>query len=308
MTLIILTKNPKISLTSKETYKRLSRSLVKRNRGPSSVTSSLLRGLDGLHHPYVLNPRFSTIQKGDIVWVNESLDALRYAVHNKKEGTILIVGPNLVITPYDHNEIIRSKAIDYILQPSEWTKGLYISLCKELEGKIKLWPAGVQVPKLTHHNKREVALIYLKNIPPGNLLQSLCSLCDTNKLPYKIINYGKFKQQDYFDSLGHAKIMIYLSNSESQGLALQEAWARDVPTLVYSRGYFAHNSYSYKDPSISAPYLTQESGTFFNEKNVTSVFETFIKNLSSFSPRSYVEKNLSDEVCAKAFLSLLPKK
>ena len=51
---------------------------------------------------------------------------------------------------------------------------------------------------------------------------------------------------------------VFMSRSESQGLALAEAWAMDVPTLVWQSPPGEPGSvFSLSDP---APYLTSDTG------------------------------------------------
>jgi hypothetical protein len=269
------------------------------------VTSSLIRGLNELGYTYKLNPHKNFISFSDTVWVNESIDALRWAISHKPKDGRLIVGPNLVITPNDYGGIITSKAIDVILQPSLWTKQFLTSLEPSLEKKIKIWPAGVEIPKESTLQKTIDVLIYSKSKMSHNLLETIYDSLRQEHLRYEILEYGKFKQRTYFEKLNATKMLIYLSHSESQGLALQEAWSRNVPTLVFNRGYYEYNGNHFVNDYISAPYLTKETGMFFNEETFTTIFKLFINNLDTFTPKEYVSENLSDAVCAKKFLTII---
>jgi hypothetical protein len=302
MSLIILTKPPFFNILSSETYKRILKNAFNKVRGPSSVTSSLIRGLNELGYKYKHNPDVHSISIDDTVWVNESIDALTWAIKNKHMYKKLVVGPNLVITPKDHNAIITNDAIDIILQPSLWTKQFLLSFEPRLEHKIKLWPAGVEIPKESTLQKTIDVLIYSKNKMKYKLLETICNELKQKQLTYTILEYGSFKQATYFKKLNEAKMLIYLSNSESQGLALQEAWARDIPTLVFNRGYYEYKGNHFVNEHISAPYLNNMTGTFFNEETFSTQFPFFLNNLDRFTPKKYVEQNLSDRVCAEKFL------
>jgi hypothetical protein len=228
--------------------------------------------------------------------------AFTWAIKNKHMYKKLVVGPNLVITPKDHNAIITNDAIDIILQPSLWTKQFLLSFEPRLEHKIKLWPAGVEIPKESTLQKTIDVLIYSKNKMKYKLLETICNELKQKQLTYTILEYGSFKQATYFKKLNEAKMLIYLSNSESQGLALQEAWARDIPTLVFNRGYYEYKGNHFVNEHISAPYLNNMTGTFFNEETFSTQFPFFLNNLDRFTPKKYVEQNLSDRVCAEKFL------
>lgn len=305
MSLIIVTKSSKLDPFSLETYKRLLRTLTKRNRGPSSVTTSLMRGLDELSYDYKLNPTREEIGTADTVWVNESIDALYYAITNREKYRHLIVGPNLVVTTSESESIITDTRIDTILQPSEWTKDFMTSQESTLENKVQIWPAGVSIPESNTQKKTSDVLLFIKNDVEDSLLEKIQTLLQKENLSFTILHYGTFKQSDYFSMLNKTKFLIYLSNSESQGLALQEAWVRDVPTLVFNRGYFEYKEYTFKNDKISAPYLTKQTGMFFNSNNFEEVFYDFINDLKKFTPKQYVIDNLSDKVCAQKFLQII---
>ena len=308
MTLIILTKPLKINFFSLETYKRFLRILTKKKRGPSGVTESLIRGLNMLDYPYKINPSAEDIKNGETVWVNESIDALKYALVHKTSQSFLLAGPNLTVIPFEKNEIICSPKIDIVIQPSLWVKKFVVSLKPTLREKIAIWPAGVEIPKANNQVKDIDVLIYQKSEVSYELLREIRNQIKKNNLKSEDLIYGKFTQYDYFNKLDRTKMVIYLSNSESQGLALQEAWARDVPTLVYNRGFFEYHGYSFSDDAISAPYLTRESGMFFSEENFRVQFEDFIKKLRTFNPKRYVTKNLSDKATALLFIKIIEKR
>jgi hypothetical protein len=137
------------------------------------------------------------------------------------------------------------------------------------------------------------------------LLEEIVVSLKKRNLHIETIVYGKYKQEDYFEKLKVSKAMLYLSHSESQGLALQEAWVRDVPTLVFTRGYFAYGKHHFEATNISAPYLNEKMGLFFTEKNFEETLTTFLTTIDTFTPREYVVENLSDSVCAQHFTQLV---
>lgn len=308
MTLIILNKSPTVNIFSKELYKNILRKLIGKKRGPNGVTESIIRGLNELNYEYKLNPSIKDISPTDIIWVNESIGALRWTIDFKKENNSLVVGPNLVIFPTDEKEVLCNPKIDIILQPSEWTKELMLSIKNELENKIKIWPAGVFVPNEINTDKDIDVLIYTKNNSKNELLENIKNILKEKRQKIETIDYGTFKQKGYFDLLNRSKIMIYLANSESQGLALQEAWARNIPTLVFDKEKFEHNGKTFKYEKISAPYLNEESGMFFKEDNFMEKYSEFISKLNIFKPKNYVINNLSDKVCAQKFLEIINNK
>jgi glycosyltransferase involved in cell wall biosynthesis len=83
--------------------------------------------------------------------------------------------------------------------------------------------------------------------------------------------------------------LVYIGKSESQGIALLEAWAMNVPTFVYK----ANNPISITsehgtlilgpDQYSAAPYLTDERGLFWSN---VSELGSYLKDINHFSPRN----------------------
>ena len=310
MKLIILTKPPKSFLNLLSFYLiKWIKNLVKKvlfipNYGPSAVLGSLIRGFDKLKIDYQLNPKAKDIS--NVVCVISGVDALEWAIKTKKRGKIkkIIAGPNIVITPQDARGILLDEVIDLVIVPSQWVKDFYTSFKPSFGEKIRVWPAGVEICSQSKE-KREGCLIYKKNVDK-NLFNFIIQYLKSQNIDYKIIKYGKYKKEKYFEMLNKVKFMIYLSKSESQGLALQEAWIRNTPTLVCDRGYWQYQNYKLQDDKINIPYLTEECGISFKDKDdFRNKFNIFIKNLSDFKPREYSLGNFTDKVSARNYLKII---
>jgi hypothetical protein len=83
-----------------------------------------------------------------------------------------------------------------------------------------------------------------------------------------------------------------------------EAWANDVPTLVWNRGYWKYGKNTWKDDKISSPYLCKECGIFFRGiDDFVSKYELMQK--SNFSPRKFVSDNFTHEKISQNFINLI---
>ncbi|MES3005353.1 MAG: hypothetical protein V4664_00180 [Patescibacteria group bacterium] len=309
MSLIILTKSPAFDAFSPETYKKLIRKVFKKNRGPQAVTASVMRGLEAVNYKYKINPNIREIEPTDTIWVNESVEALRWAINFKQEnkGARLIAGPNLVVTPDDNDGIIFNENIDIILQPSLWTKKLYETYSNENASKIHIWPAGVVDPyeKNTAPKKENFMIVYQKNAPQ-EIFETIIRTLNERSIPFLVIKYGSFKHENFLSLLNKACGMIYLSSSESQGLALQEAWMRDVPTLVWDRGFWIHKGIKFEHELISSPYLTSDTGIGFKGKeDAAQKLDLFMEKLHDFKARTYCVENLSDKVTTAKYIDII---
>jgi hypothetical protein len=291
--------------------KRLARKILNIKRGPDVVLDSLVRGLKLKNIDFRINPRRpSSDRLCHVIWNDK---ALLWALDKKEKGLItrLIVGPNLSILPSDYNGIMGHKEVDCILLPSEWTSDAFKIDMPKIASKIRVWPSGVEIPptsSISPIRSKEMILIYKKDYPEDNL-NIITMYLKSRNINHKVIRYGQFRQKDYFAYLKKSIAMIYLQKSESQGIALQEAWARDVPTLVNKTNsyIYRHNNKNIEvDGQISAPYLTDEAGMFFNDvDNFSTDFNLFIKNIDKYKPRKYCIENLSDQSSISKYLDII---
>ena len=292
------------NIFKKEFWKWFLKKVFRKYSGPDAVLDSLRRGLTELNIPFEINPFLPA--KYQNIHVLSGVDILNKMIQKKSKGKIknLIVGPTMTVTPDDYNGILLDKNIDLILFPSEWTKDFYVSIKPELKDKIQIWPAGVKIPK--DISTKESILIFKKNIDE-NQYNQIIKILNNKGIIYDIIEYGKYRKDDYIERLKKAKLLIYLQKTESQGLALQEAWSYDVPTFVIKNTLWQYNQYSWNDDKISAPYLTKESGVFFDTDNLDNILDEFINNKMSFSPRKYCIDNLSDIVTTNIYINTIKK-
>ncbi|MBC7981813.1 hypothetical protein H7X65_01935 [Candidatus Parcubacteria bacterium] len=289
------------NIAKKEFWKYSIKKMLGKYSGPDAVLDSLVRGLTELGIPFEVNPgkpKYKTIH------VLSGISILQEMIAKRSAGKIevLIAGPTLVETPYDYDNIIQSNQIDLILFPSKWTKDFYVSLVASLDKKIKIWPAGVLIPEKA--SRKEKTLIFKKNIPEDTYNQIIKIIKDKDT-PYDIITYGTYGRKEYQEKLESASVLIYLQTTESQGLALQEAWSYDVPTLVWKNTEWKTEKYSWYDEKISAPYLTDDSGSFFTTETLSRELDAIINNTSSFTPRKYCMENLSDKASAQKYLEII---
>ncbi len=309
----ILTRPPKIFFKGAATYylKFAIRKLLDKKRGPDAVLESLKRGLDLLGQPFVIN---ASLEKGQIVHVISNIEALRFAISHKTQAGIarLVAGPNLVILPDEHDSLLASPLIDIVLTVSPWVTELYGKIIPSLIPKMRIWPAGVQMPKKTASgneamtNEALTCIVFRKKAPDA-LYEKVIASLDERKIRYKIFEYGKFGQREYFDALETSKnaFMIYLQESESQGIALQEAWIRDVPTLVWNKGSYTSTTGITVIGNVAAPFLTDEAGMLFRGlDDLEAALDSFVKKILAreYRPKEYCMRILTDKASAETYL------
>lgn len=268
--------------------------------GHFAVVRSLLEGFNKISQAYNYNPARES-QLADHVHVLANIDALKLAIALKKKGRIkrLTAGPNIVISSADSDGIIASKEIDMYFVNSEWTKATYLLDNPALQGRIGIWAAGIDERKweVTENKKGSVALFYKKR--PEHFLYENCKSIARQK-GYDIIeiSYGNYNFTELKAALRIASYVAYFVEQESQGIALQEIWAANIPTFVWNPEIWMYNGTNYK--CCSAPYLTAQTGAFF--KDIKAFEELLSQPLDNYSPSEWVRSNMTDSICAADFL------
>lgn len=289
----------------KEFWKWVFKKIIRKKTGPDAVFKSLISGLQELNIKFEVNPLKA---KYKIIHVLSGVEALKSMLNAKvkKQDFVLIAGPIISVTPEDSNAILTNEEIDIILFPSKWPKDFFCSIKPSLENKIKIWPSGVFcINNPMEKQNKNTILIFIKNIPE-KLLQDILQTLDKRGEKYKLLSYGDFNQKEYFEELNKSKFMIYLSPSESQGLALHEAWARNVPTLVWDNQMWQYKEYSWSSEKISCPYLTDECGlTFKDSLDFEEKLNIFLNKLDTFTPRQYNEQNFTNKKTTEIYLEII---
>ena len=279
-----------------------------RKRGPSALMKYLLSGLASLRTDFNYNPSILRVNKN--VGVLSNTRALEWAIKQKRAKKIdrLVAGPNLVIDPLDCDSILLSKEIDVVVTPSRWPTDYFLSKAPSLSTKIREWACGVDTDLWTP--SPEIGsqwLIYDKTDDRSKaILGGVKQALDRESISYEIIRYGDYNQSEYLDKLHRSAAMVFLSNSESQGLALFEAWSCNVPTLVYDRRYWEYEGRSFHSECI-IPYVNDINGVRFEtindiDRSLSSFQDGIDRN--GFHPRDFVLSKYTLEKAARAYLEL----
>lgn len=276
----------------------------------AGVTNSLLRGFQNLQINFNYNPR-SVHEIGSTVIVLTNIDALHEAIELKKRGRIkkLLAGPNLVVLPRDHNAILLDPAIDMCIVPSKWVKTAYLEEAPSLKGRIGVWPAGIDMhfwnPACTLDNKETKDVVVYWKTENEEFCKNIEYLLQQHGWNPKRIKYGEYSPQSYKQLLEKSKFAVFISRTESQSLALLEAWAMDVPTLVWNPQPLDTHGRIYS--TISAcPYLTKYTG---EQWRTLEEFKTLLNDIPhkiiNFKPAHWVNKYMSDTIATKRLLMLI---
>ena len=273
--------------------------------GPAKVYRNLVNGLDAIGYPFVVNRSLDSTRR---VWVHDDVVALRYVARGPAQA---VVGPNLYVLPRDIPPKTDLSGVLY-LHPCEWAVAVWRAAGFEA-CEMAAWPVGIDLdefrPCLQPEARRGV-LVYHKQRREDEL-ERICASLDRASVPHQIIRYGSYDEADYLAALRQADLVVWHGCHESQGIALQEALAMDVPVLVCDVTRLSEQVGGHFPPELdrvpvtAAPHFDATCGRrTYSLDDVGVVAAEMLEQRSSFSPRTYVETNLSVEGQARRFVAL----
>ena len=259
---------------------------VSRKTGPYEVYHNLICGLQQLGIPFNINPPDG--QVGDVVHVVSGVHNLEKAIQWKRSGKIqrLIGGPNVMNRPNEFNYLFAQKEVDACFVPSYWIQVAYEEDAPALKGRIHCWFTGVDCEywKPIKQEKNGV-LVYWKTEDEG-LVEAVEMLIRKYGLVPIRIRYGGYQKDTFKTVLNRCQYAVFISRSESQGMALAEAWAMDVPTFSFDPGSLIYRGKRYSLVS-SCPYLTPDTGKPWKTLNELEKLLTSF-DVSKYHPRKWV--------------------
>lgn len=279
-----------------------------RFRGHFAVTRSLVEGLEKIGADFNYNPT-TLSQLADTVIVLAGVRTLRQAIRLKREGRIrkLFAGPNVVHFSSDFGSILASSGVDAAITPCDWVIENYVTDNPSLLGRIFAWPAGVDTAfwKPEAGIKRDRMLIFDKQpaAEDSERIQPFVDYLQDQGWTVDVLERQRGKvgytQERYLQLLQHTCLMVgFTGGSESQGIAWAEAWAADVPTLLWRNTQQVLHGRLLR--VSTAPYLCEQNGLFFDDlEQFKQQFAHWQVHRTQFAPRGWVLENMSDEVCAR---------
>lgn len=275
--------------------------------GPGKFLQGLTMGLEIISQPYVHNRALNSTYR---LYVHSDVRAL---LELPRAGTINLLGPSLGVLPRDL-PTRRFFPHSFYLQPSDWAVEAWVRERFD-QCPLRSYAFGIDTARWQARervNKDAPILLYFKDRFPAEYEQVERELKELG-LPFIPIRYGFYKETDYLKALHQCSFIIWLGRQESQGIALQEALASNVPILVLDAlSVFDVCAEGYKFPerlrslrSTSAPYFDERCGQVVDTLDgLGDGIAYMLDHLDEFKPREYVLENLTLEVRAKAFMDL----
>jgi hypothetical protein len=268
--------------------------------GHFALVRSVVDGLRAIGADFNFNPRsFGAVGKVVYAPANE---ALLQAAGLKRDRKIdcLVAGPVNALFPTECGSVLMLPEIDRLIVASEWVIDLYRAEAPQLVPKIRVCPAGVDPEYWTPGGGRDrnTGLVYWKSGPESFCEQIERTVQRCGVAPVRI-RCGEYTREDYRRALDSAAVAVFLSSFETQGLALAEAWAMDVPTVVWDPRAGAEWRGRQFRAGSSCPWLTPQTGrTFGAVAELPVVLSETLRNAASFHPRAWVLAHMTDAACA----------
>jgi hypothetical protein len=290
--------------------------MPQKTSGVKKVFLNLCKGFDQLKVDYDINLPFKKIKPGEPVIV---LGNGRYALDGYKQPNPVIAGIGLMTHPSEWPELCEEYPVVKYLQHSDWTRNIYTPWYGA--ERCELWPAGIDTEKWSpavQSTKRFDLLVYNKTMwnkqqTDGELRLPILKKLEKLGLSYREIVYGQYQEKEFHSLLQQCKGMIFLCEHESQGFAISEALAMNVPVFAWDQGLWLDpNRFEWAEqnpvPASSVPYFDDRCGMRFKDfesfEKTIAAFWDGVKN-KSFSPRAYILENLTLEKSAQRMLQII---
>ena len=138
-------------------------------------------------------------------------------------------------------------------------------------------------------------LIYFKNRELKSLNEIISFLKNKN-IRYKVLKYGDYKNKQLVKYALKSKFGLILGSTESQGIAINELMATNLPLFVIDKNI--NNYENIKLHGTTVPYWSSECGEKILDLNDFKMnFQRFLKNYESntYKPNNLINEKLSFE-------------
>ncbi|MBF0587850.1 MAG: glycosyltransferase [Magnetococcales bacterium] len=290
-------------------------------RGPQKlggvdwVFVNLCKGLDQLGIPYEVNLPYEDLRADDRIGC---LGKGRNCLDGYDRPFPILAGIGLMSHPLDWPELFTTHPIVRYLAHCEWARSFIQPF---MPVPCDLWPVGIDTdfwaPPAKQKEKEFDILIYNKllwNIPQmtASFLDPIRNELAKRNLRVKELVCGSYTLDQYKEYLQQSRGLLFISAHETQGLALQEGMACDVPVLVWNPGKMQDpQRFSWNLPDIdseTAPFFDERCGEqFIGGLDFAGQLDRFMEKLDQhqYAPRDYMLENLTLKRCSQHFVDLL---
>jgi glycosyltransferase involved in cell wall biosynthesis len=223
-----------------------------------------------------------------------------------------VLGPGLLDHPAQSPQLMDDARYRSYIVPCDWMADLFEPF---YPGKCRLWFGGFDVSQWpdTANNAKDIDLIIYDKVRwerahfERTLVAPVQEMLDRRGLRTVAVRRGAYDHAGYRALLSRARGMLFLCESETQGLAYQEAMACNVPILAW-------DPEQWLDPerlrwtsepvrASSVPFFDSRCGERFRDfEEFGAALDRFLSRLAAYQPRRYVEEELSLARSASLYL------
>tara|TARA_A100001015_G_C15030878_1_gene733168 strand:- start:2224 stop:3180 length:957 start_codon:yes stop_codon:yes gene_type:complete len=165
---------------------------------------------------------------------------------------------------------------------------------------------------LMEYKRYDKCLVYFKKREKSDL-KLVLNFLESMNVSYELFEYGKYNNKDLMKGAKKSRFGIYMSGVESQGFAVQELMACNLPLYVWDdlKANAKNLSRYYGEGNFSGTTVTlwsENNGKIvYNYEEFENNFEEFVLNLDNYRPTKLVEEFLTFESFQNKLLSIFSK-
>jgi len=223
-----------------------------------------------------------------------------------------VLGPGLFDHPGLAPSLMDDPRFRAYLVSCDWMRALF---AKAYGSRCVLWWAGHDLERWPDYSAEPKDLDFLvydkirwdrERVEP-TLRAPVLDRLRRRGLATELLRYGRYGYDEYRALLRRARGLIFLCESETQGMAYQEAMACNVPVLAWVNGYWLDPQRTRFEtapvPATSVPHFSERCGeTFAGLEDFDAALDRFLARRASYEPRHYVTEHLSLEASGRRYL------
>jgi len=267
-----------------------------RMNGPRKLATNLISSLEQEGVPFAINEE--KYKHNFIV----QYDYRGYLKHSELTLENCFIGPQIWFFD-EHVKQIQENPQFYnkLIVPSQWTKDMPVQKFGFPEDKIETWPVGIELKDFKKELKYDCLLYYKRRSKEE--LKAATIFLKQSGLTYNVVEYGSYKQEELEALCDQSAFCFLLNGTESQGIAVQEMMARDMPMFVWDVKEWNDQGASYAVSASSVPYWSDECGVrFYDAIEMGFAFDEFCSKI--YKPRKFVEEHLSFKASVNRLLEI----
>jgi hypothetical protein len=223
-----------------------------------------------------------------------------------------IFGPHFEVFPKAIPMIQEIKSLNdnaVYIQPSPWVRDLFQP---HVSIDVHAFPFPVNTKRfvpITDYVKNKDYILYIKRRDP-NLIEFARSFFTRKGINVREFHYGTYHESNFLHSLQNARGVFWLGCHESQGFAMGEALACNVPLCVWDVKWLSDEWEGNRPqlPATSTAYWDSCCGeVFYDADQLEATWKQFEKKIADevYEPRQFIVETLSLEACAKRLEKML---